>query len=91
MSTEKWNKQGRGRRRSGRSSSQSGGGPDGSSAKDRRPGLADWSDLNLSPPRFARFSGLVSKCEAAENVIAILKKFRRFGATLSERLRRGER
>ena len=60
----------------------------GGKAKSRQPSLANWCDVNLTPSRFSKLSGLVAKNKAAEEVAAILKKYQQYGATIGPRLRR---
>ena len=79
MSTEQWKKQGRGRRRNGRSTSQSGGGPGGDNPK----GLAAWCDDNTSASIAKKLGTLVADGRASQDVVKILKTARTGGEVLN--------
>ena len=50
--------------------------------------LAEWCDGNLPSTRFSKLNWLVSKQRATAEVVAILKRYQKFGATLGACLRR---
>ena len=79
MSAEPWKMQGRGRRRDGRSTSQSGGGPGG----DKLKGLAYWCDANTSASISKKLGTLVADGRASKDVVKILKTARTGGEVLN--------
>ena len=79
MSTEPWKMQGRGRRRNGRSTSQSGGGPGGDNPK----GLAVWCDANIAASLAKKLGTLVANGHAVKSVVEILKAARIGGEVLN--------
>ena len=80
MDSEEWRTQGRGRRRGGRSSSQSGGDPRGGKALSRQPSLAGWCVSNRLNPKLAE---LVNKGKAKTSVVDLLKGYQARGLVIS--------
>ena len=77
MSTEPWKKQGRGRRRNGRSTSQSGGGRRSSTD------LGVWCDANISRPLARKLGTLITNGQALKSVVDMVKMARAKSEVLS--------